>query len=52
MMNFRRATIADAPELAEMNWHLIRDEGHRNRMSRLPDSDPRVELHDSASDPP
>jgi GNAT superfamily N-acetyltransferase len=33
-MKFRRATIADAPVLADMNWHLIRDEGHRNRMSK------------------
>jgi ribosomal protein S18 acetylase RimI-like enzyme len=32
-MNFERATTADASTLAEMNWHLIRDEGHRNRMS-------------------
>lgn len=33
-MNFRRARKADAAVLAEMNGHLIRDEGHRNRMNR------------------
>ncbi len=32
-MEYRRATIADAPALAVMNAQLIRDEGHRNRMS-------------------
>jgi hypothetical protein len=33
-MTYRRATAADAPALAAMNWQLIRDEGHRNRMSQ------------------
>lgn len=33
-MNFKWATTADALVLAEMNWHLIRDEGHRNRMAK------------------
>ena len=32
-MQFRRATIADAAVLAEMNAGLIRDERHRNPMS-------------------
>jgi GNAT superfamily N-acetyltransferase len=32
-MNYRRATVADAPALAAMNWQLIRDEGHRNPMT-------------------
>jgi ribosomal protein S18 acetylase RimI-like enzyme len=31
----RRATVADAPLLAEMNRQLIEDEGHRNAMSLL-----------------
>jgi predicted acetyltransferase len=34
IVKFRRAEVADAEELAEMNCHLIRDEGHRNRMNR------------------
>jgi GNAT superfamily N-acetyltransferase len=29
----RRATIADCPMLAELNYQLIRDEGHRNAMT-------------------
>jgi predicted acetyltransferase len=33
-VNFKQAEIADAAELAKMNWQLIRDEGHRNRMTR------------------
>jgi len=33
MMTFRFATQADCPLLAELNHQLIRDEGHRNRMS-------------------
>jgi ribosomal protein S18 acetylase RimI-like enzyme len=33
-MTYRRATAADAPALAAMNRQLIRDEGHRNRMSQ------------------
>lgn len=32
-MNYRRATVLDAPALAAMNWQLIRDEGHRNPMT-------------------
>jgi GNAT superfamily N-acetyltransferase len=32
-MEYRRATSADAPTLAAMNGELIRDEGHRNRMT-------------------
>ncbi len=32
-MNYRRATEADCPLLAELNHQLIRDEGHRNRMT-------------------
>lgn len=31
-MNYRIATVADAPLLAPMNHRLIRDEGHRNSM--------------------
>jgi predicted acetyltransferase len=32
-LGYRRATLADAPYLAELNWQLIRDEGHRNPMT-------------------
>ena len=32
-MEYRPATPADAPALAAMNAQLIRDEGHRNRMT-------------------
>src|SRR5882672_9262508 len=32
-MNFRRATLSDCALLAELNHQLIRDEGHRNRMT-------------------
>lgn len=32
-MLYRKATVVDAPVLAQMNYQLIRDEGHRNRMS-------------------
>ncbi len=32
-MQFRLATLDDAPALAEMNRQLIRDEGHRNPMN-------------------
>jgi predicted acetyltransferase len=32
-MTFRRATLDDCPLLAELNHQLIRDEGHRNRMT-------------------
>ena len=33
-MHCRAATSSDLPLLAEMNFQLIRDEGHRNRMSQ------------------
>lgn len=32
-MTFRPATVDDCPRLAELNHQLIRDEGHRNRMT-------------------
>jgi len=32
-MNYRRATEADVPLLAEWNHQLVRDEGHRNQMT-------------------
>jgi len=32
-MKFRRATSNDCGSIAELNHQLIRDEGHRNRMS-------------------
>src|SRR5258708_25737670 len=32
-MKFRRATLDDCGLLAELNHQLIRDEGHRNRLS-------------------
>ena len=32
-MEFRAATPADAPALAALNQQLIRDEGHRSRMT-------------------
>lgn len=34
-LTFRDATDSDVPMLAELNERLIRDEGHRNRMSRV-----------------
>jgi predicted acetyltransferase len=34
-MNFRRATSNDCALLADLNHQLIRDEGHRNRMTIL-----------------
>ena len=39
---FRPATLADAAVLAEMNHRLIRDEGHRNRMT-VPELRERME---------
>lgn len=33
MMTFRTATLADCSLLARLNHQLIRDEGHRNRMT-------------------
>jgi predicted acetyltransferase len=32
-VNFRRATLNDCALLAELNHQLIRDEGHRNKMT-------------------
>lgn len=32
-MEYRVATIADCPTLADLNYQLIRDEGHRNPMT-------------------
>ena len=32
-MTFRPATLDDCPVLAELNHQLLRDEGHRNRMT-------------------
>ena len=32
-MTFRPATLDDCPRLAELNHQLLRDEGHRNRMT-------------------
>jgi GNAT superfamily N-acetyltransferase len=40
-MEYRTASVADAARLAEMNHQLIRDEGHRNRMS-LPELQDRM----------
>jgi ribosomal protein S18 acetylase RimI-like enzyme len=39
---FRPVTLADAVALAEMNHRLIRDEGHRNRMT-VPELRERME---------
>lgn len=32
-LQFRRATPDDCPLLAQLNYQLIRDEGHRNKMT-------------------
>jgi predicted acetyltransferase len=40
-MNFRRATPDDCPRLAELNHQLIRDEGHRNKMT-VPELEQRM----------
>jgi predicted acetyltransferase len=40
-MNFRRATLDDSPRLAELNHQLIRDEGHRNKMT-VPELEQRM----------
>ena len=32
-LTFRFATLADCPLLAQLNHQLVRDEGHRNRMT-------------------
>ena len=40
-VRFRIATTEDSPVLAELNQHLIQDEGHRNRMT-LPELESRM----------
>lgn len=40
-MTFRRATLDDCGLLAELNHQLIRDEGHRNRMT-VPELEQRM----------
>jgi predicted acetyltransferase len=40
-VTFRRATLADCALLAELNHRLIRDEGHRNRMT-VPELEQRM----------
>ena len=40
-MNFRFATMADSAMLAKLNYQLIQDEGHRNRMG-LPELEQRM----------
>jgi GNAT superfamily N-acetyltransferase len=40
-MTFRAATLDDCPRLAELNHQLIRDEGHRNRMT-VPELEQRM----------
>jgi len=40
-MNFRRATAKDCARLAELNQQLIRDEGHRNKMT-VPELEQRM----------
>lgn len=34
-MKISKANLADSPKLAEMNYKLIRDEGHRNPMNKV-----------------
>src|ERR1035437_3010549 len=41
-MTFRAATLDDFPRLAEFNHQLIRDEGHRNRMT-VPELEQRMQ---------
>lgn len=41
MLQYRRATLADVPLLAEWNRQLVQDEGHRNRMT-LPELEERM----------
>jgi GNAT superfamily N-acetyltransferase len=41
LLSFRFATEADCPRLAELNHQLIRDEGHRNRMT-VPELEKRM----------
>lgn len=40
-MEFRFATLDDCPLLADLNHQLIRDEGHRNRMT-VPELEARM----------
>ncbi len=40
-MTFRSATLGDCPLLAELNHQLIRDEGHRNKMT-IPELEQRM----------
>ena len=40
-MTFRRATLDDCALLAELNHQLIRDEGHRNKMT-VPELEQRM----------
>lgn len=40
-MTSRAATLDDCPRLAELNHQLIRDEGHRNRMT-VPELEQRM----------
>lgn len=40
-MKYRRATLDDVGVLAQLNQQLIRDEGHRNRMT-LPELEERM----------
>ena len=40
-LKFRFATESDVPWLAKMNQELIRDEGHRNKMT-LPELEQRM----------
>ena len=40
-MNFRNATLNDCALLAELNHQLIRDEGHRNKMT-VPELEQRM----------
>jgi predicted acetyltransferase len=40
-MNFRRAALGDCALLAKLNHQLIRDEGHRNRMT-IPELEQRM----------
>ncbi len=40
-MNYRRATLDDCALLAELNHQLLRDEGHRNKMT-VPELEQRM----------
>jgi predicted acetyltransferase len=40
-LDYRRATLSDCVRLAELNHQLIRDEGHRNRMT-VPELEKRM----------